>query len=125
MDAIERGYAEFVEVRRDGFIRKQHELFDQTMRDVALRRDDRFDEPLVVEYDLRFLQIEIDRAAPPASRIQDGEQLVHPLEHRDQRPIPLDHVGIALGQNRVHGRVGHALATVNDTVVHLVAKDGA
>ena len=95
------------------------------VRDVALRRDDRFHQALVVEHDLRLLQVEINRspAAPP--RIENAEQLVHPLEHRQQRPVALHHLRIALGQNRIDRRVGHPLVAVNHPVVHFVAHHAA
>ena len=54
------------------------------MRDVALERDDRLDHALVVEHDLRLLQVEVDRPAPVPAAVQDLEQRVHPLEERDQ-----------------------------------------
>ena len=52
--------------------------------------DDRLDQAGLVEHDLRLLEVEIDRSAAPAPRVENREQLVHPLEHRHERPVPLD-----------------------------------
>ena len=34
--------------------------------------------------DFRFRQVEVDRAAPSAARVENLEQLAHQLEHRDE-----------------------------------------
>ena len=75
VDAVERRHVVVVEVLRDRLVGDQHELLDQPMRDVALGRDDRLDHPLVVEDDLGFLQVEVDRAAAAAPLVEDLEQL--------------------------------------------------
>ena len=82
---VERRHADPLEVRRHGFVGQQHELLDQPMRDVPLGGHDRLDRPCIVEHDLGLRQIEVDRSAPPAARVQDVEQLVHALEHRHER----------------------------------------
>ena len=38
-------------------------------------------------------QIEVNRTAAPAAGVQHLEQLVHQLEHRRQRGVPLDRCG--------------------------------
>ena len=53
---------------RDRLVGDEHELLDEPVRDVALERDDLLDHPLVVEDDLRLLQVEVDRAAALAAR---------------------------------------------------------
>ena len=87
MDAIERRHVVLVEMRGDGLVREQHELFDEPVRDVALGGDDFLDHPLVVEHDLRLLEIEVDRAAPVPPLVEDLEQLVHQLEVRHEVAI--------------------------------------
>ena len=126
VDAVERRHVVLVEVLRDGLVGEQHELLDEPVRDVALGGDDRFDHPLVVEDDLRLLQIEVDRAAAVAALVQDLEQLAHQLEHaaRASRYRAID-VRIAIGQDRVDVGVGHPRVAVDHAVVQLVADDRA
>ena len=81
------GHVVVVQVLGDGLVGHQHELFDQPMRHVAFERDDRLDHPLVVQDDLRFLEVEVDRAAAAGGAVQDLEQLVHPLEERHQLDV--------------------------------------
>ena len=45
------------------------------------------DHPLVVEDDLRLLEVEVDRAAAPAPLVEDLEQLAHRLEHRHESRV--------------------------------------
>ncbi len=78
--------------------------------------------PCFVENDLRFGQVEVDRAAPVAARVQDLEQLAHQLEHRHQLAILRDRLRILLRQDRVDRGVGHARVAANHAVVHLVAQ---
>src|SRR4051794_24289827 len=66
---------------RHRFVRQKHELFDDPVRNIPLGCDDRFDQPLIVEHDLWFFQVEVDRAAPMATLVQDLEQLPHYFEN--------------------------------------------
>ena len=72
------------ELARHGLVRGEHELFDEPMGDVALRRADGLDVAGLVEHDLGLGQIEVDRAALLAARAQDLVQRVHPLELGEQ-----------------------------------------
>ena len=51
-----------IQITRDGPIRGQHEFLDQAVRDVAFAADDAGHALLVVEFNHRLGQIEIDRA---------------------------------------------------------------
>ena len=119
------GHAVVVQVLRHRFVGDEHELLDEPVRHVALERDDRLDHPFVVQHDLRFLQVEVDRAAAVAALVQDLEQLVHPLEERHQLRVFRDDLRIAVGQDRVDLGVGHARVAVDHPVVKLVADDRA
>ena len=79
-----RRHVVIVEMLRDRLVRHEHELLDDPVRDVALRRDDLLDHALVVEHDLRLLQIEVDRSAAAPPLVEDLEQLAHRLEHRHE-----------------------------------------
>ena len=84
------------------------------------------DHPLVVEDDLRLLQVEVDRAAAAPALVQDLEQLAHRLEQRhERRDTSLDRRRIAIGQDGVDLGVGHPRVAVDHAVVHLVADDVA
>ena len=60
------------------------------MRDVAFMGDDVFDQSFVVEDDLGFRQIEVNRSAPTAPGVEDRKQLAHQLEHRDESLVARD-----------------------------------
>ena len=72
------------DVGRDGLVGQQHELFDQLVRDVPLRLDDRFHLAGIVDDDFRLGQVEIDRAAALAASVQNVKQLLHQLELRHE-----------------------------------------
>ena len=84
----------------DGLVREQHEFLDEAMRHIALGGDDVGDEAFLVQDHLRFREVEVNRAAPMASRVQDLEQLAHQLEHRHELVIFPDRLGILLRQDR-------------------------
>ena len=125
VNAIQRRDAVPVEVLRDRLVRDEHELLDQPVGDVPLRRDDFLDHALVVENDLRLLQIEIDRSAAAPAVVQNLVQLVHRLEHLHDIRVAGGDGGIRLRQDRVDVGVGHPRVAVDDAVVDLVADDVA
>ena len=47
-------------MRGDRLVGKEHELLDQPVGHVPLGGDDRLDEPLVIQDELRFLEVEVD-----------------------------------------------------------------
>ena len=81
--------------------------------------------PPVVHDDLGLVQVEVDRAAAAPRVVQDLEQLAHQLEHRHERRVALQQLGIAIGEDAVDRGVGHPLVAVDDAVVELVAHDRA
>ncbi len=125
MHAVERRRVLRVEIGRDGLVREQHEFFDQPVRDVAVERDDRFDRAAGVDHDFRFVQIEVDRTAAAPRVVEDLEQLAHQLEHRHERRVPLEQLGIAVGQDAVDAGVGHPLVAVDHPVVEFRPHDFA
>src|SRR5207245_2650523 len=70
VDTVQRRRAGRLEMRGDRLVGEQHELLDQSMRDVPLQRDDRLDDAALVDDDFGLVQIEIDRSAPPAGVVQ-------------------------------------------------------
>ena len=82
VNAIEGGRLLRFEVGRHRLVRQEHELLDEPVRHVPPQRDDGFDHAAFVDDDLGFVQIEVDRAAPPASIVEHLEQLSHQLEGR-------------------------------------------
>ena len=66
-------------------VREEHEFLDDPVGHVALGDRDVLDEPLIVHDHLGLGEIEIDRAAAPAPDVQDAEEVVHQLEHRQER----------------------------------------
>ena len=95
------------------------------MRCAMLRSlgDNRFDLADLRQDDFGLRQVEVDRPAPPATTIQDVEQLAHQLEHRHERLVLEHRFRIAIGQDGVDRRVGHPRVTVDDAVVNLVPHD--
>ena len=55
-------------------VRGEHAFLDQTVRVVALHRDDTVDLALVVEDHLGFDGFEVDRAAPDPRRGKDAKE---------------------------------------------------
>ena len=80
--------------------------------------------PAVVDDDLGFVQIEVDRAAAAAGVVQDLKELPHQLEHRDQRLVAVRQLRIAVRQDAVHRRIRHSLVAVDHPIVKLVPDDG-
>ena len=101
------------QVRGDGFVRRQHELLDQAMRDVARRAGDAGHFAEFVELEQRLGQIEIDGAAADALAVQDQRQFLHPLEALDQLLIALQQRRIAF-EHAVDRGVGHPLGAADD-----------
>ena len=85
--AMQRGDAALFEISRDGFIRREHEFFDQAVRDIALAADDAQHAPGFVEFDDAFGQIEIDRAALAAPAIQQQREILHAREIFHERRV--------------------------------------
>ena len=83
VNAEDRCDVRLLQVRRHGFVRRQHELFDQAVRDVARAARDAGHLAKLVEFDQRLRHIEIDGAAPDAFLVQDQRQFTHQLESRE------------------------------------------
>ena len=123
VDAVERRHVVVVEVLRHRLVGDEHELLDDPVGDAPLGGDDLLHHPLVVEDDRRLLEVEVDRAAAAAPLVQDLEQLLHRLEHRDEVGVLLHQRGIAIHQDGADVGVGHPRVAVDHAVVHLVADD--
>ena len=74
---------------RHSLIRRQHELFDNAMRDIPRTPLDADHLAKLVELDQRLGQIEIDGAALESSAHQDLREHPHHFKAIDQRLIPL------------------------------------
>src|SRR5437868_6323009 len=70
----------FEKIARDGAVGREHEFFNQAMRDVALAARDVDHALLFVKFDDRLGQIEIDRAMLVASSMEQERQLFHVAE---------------------------------------------
>ena len=57
-----------------------------------------------IDDDFGFVQIEVDRTAAAPRVVEDLEQLAHQLEHRHERLVALEQLGIAVGQDAVDAR---------------------
>ena len=117
--AVERRRGLLLQIRRDRLVGEEHELLDEAVRDVALQGDDRLDLAALGHDHLGFVQVEVDRPAAAARVVEDLEELLHLLEHRHERRVPLEQLRIAVGQDAVDGRVRHPLVAVDDAVVEL------
>ncbi|MNN39096.1 hypothetical protein D3C81_1531230 [compost metagenome] len=107
---------------RHRFIRRQHEFLNNLFRDrtFALHDVDRL--AVLVDDHLRFLEIEVDRAAPHAVPPQLQGQLLHQLERLDQIGVTFGYLRIFFLQNFPHIGVGHPFLGANhareDIVLH-------
>ena len=100
------------EVVRHGLVRREHELLDDAVGDVALAAEDAGHRPGFVEFDHRLGEIEIDRAARVAAGVQQQRQLFHAPELRGERRVALAHLRVAF-EHFVDVRVRHALGRAN------------
>ena len=123
VNPIERRHPVRLEVCGDGLVRQEHELFDQTVRDVPLRRNDVLDESFLVQHDLGLRQVEVDRSATLPPAVQHFEERAHQLEQRHQRPVLCNHRRIAVRQDRIDGRVRHSGVASDDAVVQFMSND--
>ena len=80
------------------FISRQHEFFDNAVREITRRARNAGHGAPLVEFDQGLRQIEIDRAATHALTIEDQGKFPHQLETRDQGGIPRAQAGIAIEQ---------------------------
>ena len=124
VNAVKRRNAAVLEVARHTFVGGQHELFDDAVRDVALRARDADHAAVLVEFDFRLWQIEINRAARVALPVQQPRQLFHQLEILNQRPVALDRRGFPR-QDVAHRGVRHTLGAVNQAGNKLVLEHAA
>ena len=113
MNAVNHRQTRFFDVRCHGFIRRQHELLDQTMRIVASRAPDANHRAELIELQQRFRQIEIDRSPSHPFLVKDQRQLLHQLESFDQRRIPAPQIRVTF-EYSMHRRIGHSLGTADD-----------
>ena len=84
VDAIQRRNAGSFQMSGDGFIRRQHELFDNAMRDVAFGARDPDHLARKSNSMLRFGHIEIDGAALGAFAIENQREFAHQFETAGQ-----------------------------------------
>ncbi len=77
VDAVERRQIQVLDMRGDGFVGRQHELFDDAVRHVARRFPDGRHLAGFVEIDDGFRQIEIDGAAALTPLVENPRQFFH------------------------------------------------
>ena len=84
MDTVERGDALALQILRHALIRRQHEFFNDTVRNIALRTGDALHQSKFVEFDDRLGKVEVDRAAALAFAVEDHGQVSHGLKQLDE-----------------------------------------
>ena len=77
VDAVNRRHAAMLEIPRHTFVRGQHEFLDDAVRDVALRARDTRHPSELIEFNFRFGQVEVNRAAALAMPGKNMRQLFH------------------------------------------------
>src|SRR5208282_6093069 len=80
VDAMQADDSAALEVVRHRFVRCEHEFFDDAVRDVPLAAHDADHAALLVEFNERLGQIEIDRASSLPALIQYQREIAHPPE---------------------------------------------
>ncbi len=127
VDAVQRRQLVLVEEARGGDVGRQHALLDDLVGDVARARNDLLDLALVVEDDLGFGGLEVDRTPLGARR---AKHLVEPVEILDRR----QHRGVFAAQatpllafgrleHRADLSVGQPGVGAHQPLVELVAAD--
>ena len=122
MDAVDAGKIALLQVRGNGFIGGQHELFDQAMGPVALASRDALHHAQFIKLNHRFRHVKVNGAALYPLAIQNLGQLVHQLKILHQWAIAMAQVLIAF-DNCVYIGVGHAFCRADDALSQLVAGD--
>src|SRR6266567_385634 len=117
MNAMERFDAAVKKIRVDGAIGRQHELFNQTLRDVALAARDIGHALRFVELDDWFGKIEIDRAVLVAAGVEEQSEFLHVAEARSERGVTLGHLRVAF-DDFVDVGVSHAFGRTNNAGSH-------
>ena len=84
VDAIERRDTLVFEVLCDALVGREHEFFNQAVRDFALRAGDALHQSKFVEFNHRLRQIEVDGTATLAFAVQNESEIPHQFEYRDQ-----------------------------------------
>ena len=124
MNTIQRCNVLLLQVAGDTFVGRQHELLNQTVRDVSLRARHALHQSVFVELDYRLGQVEVDRPAPHAFAIQDQRQVAHQLEPVNILVIMLPQPRIAF-ENEFDVCVGHAFRRANHAFIERVTHDFA
>ena len=122
VDAVEAGDAVRLEMVRDGFVGREHELLDDAVGDVALGAGDGLHQSEVVEFDDGLGQIEVDRSAALALAIENLLQVAHEFEVFQERGVTLA-LGVVTCEYGVDGGVGHALGGANHALAQIVVDD--
>ena len=119
VNAVQRSYAVVFQISGDTFVGREHEFFNQAVRDVALGTGNTFHQSKFVEFDHGLGQIEVDGAAPLALAIQNEGEVAHHLESPNQAGVALACGSIAF-EHRVDVGVGHALGGTDDAFAQLI-----
>jgi len=114
VDPVQERHLQPIEMLRHRLVRRQHELLDDHLGDRALALHDIDRLAVLVDDDLRLLEVEVDGAALHPLVAQLQRQLLHQLEHVDEARVPLLQLGIVVDQYFAHIRVGHPLRRPND-----------
>ena len=120
MNPIETGDAVGFQMPGDGFVRRQHELFNDAMGDVAFGALDAGHLARSVQFDVSFGHVEVDGAAFHPLAIEDERQFTHEFEAGYQRLIAFAHGGVAF-QHAVDVGVSHALGAADDAAHKFLA----
>ncbi len=113
VDAVDRSDAAAFEVPSDTFISREHEFFNETVRDITLGASDALHQSVLVEFDDRFGQIKVDGAAALAFAVEDEGEVAHHLERAHQGGVAPAQPNVAI-QDSAYIRVSHAFCGAND-----------
>ena len=112
MNAVQRRNAARFEIFRHCLIGNQHKLLDQAMRNIPLTPDDSGHLPFGVKREHPLGKIEIDRASPGASLVENQRQIPHIAKSiREGRVTRVGH-RITL-DNLIYRGIGHPLGRTN------------
>ena len=122
MDAVQRSDIVAFDVRSDALVCRQHELFDDAMRELSFRARDALHQPSFIELNDGLRHIEVDGATFYTFAVQNFCEHLHALELMNQRSILLPN-GMVAVQDCLHLVVSHPRRRADYAFVNLVAAD--
>src|ERR1019366_750133 len=122
VNAIERANPLVLEIAGHALICRQHKLLDDAVGNIALGARDPLHQSVLVKFNHRLRQIEINGAATHPLAIEHHRQLAHQLKDIDQLVIALAQTNVSF-EDEIHVGVGHAFGRADDALVQGVANN--